>query len=303
MMDGSSPGSARTGKVSGSTGSTQPKIEVSTLTVVDSIGSYARRQCPCVLLVVSLGACATSPEGSYWGADATVAPGWDRIGHAALTAAKDPFTWIPAVGAAALQIGHLDDKIADWANQKTPVFGSRKTASDVSDWARATSVVLYVGTGLGAPAPSDDWVLTKAKGFAVGAAAIATTAGLTEATKEITRRDRPTGQNKDSFPSGHVSSATVSARLTYETIRHYDLSPGARIATDVGLVGLTLTTGWARVEAGEHRPADVLAGAALGNFIAVLATEAFLRPRFGASVGLHTAPYRNGMKLQVSISF
>jgi membrane-associated phospholipid phosphatase len=280
------------------------KIEVSTLSiVVDSIGSYARRHCPCVLLVVALGACATAPDGSYWGADATVAPGWDRIGHAALTAAKDPFTWIPAVGAAALQIGHLDDKITDWAIRKTPVFGSRKTAADVSDWVQATSVVVYVGTGLGAPAPGDDWLLTKAKGFAVGAAAIATTAGLTEATKEITGRNRPSGQSNDSFPSGHVSSASVSARLTHETIRYYDLSPGARIATDMGLVGLGLTTGWARVEAGEHHPADVLAGAALGNFIAVIATEPFLRPRFGDSVGLHTTAYRNGMKFQASMAF
>src|SRR5687767_9470302 len=50
------------------------------------------------LLVFTLGACATGNNGSFWGADATIAPGWDRIARAAVDAAKDPFTWAPAVG-------------------------------------------------------------------------------------------------------------------------------------------------------------------------------------------------------------
>lgn len=144
---------------------------------------------------------------------------------------------------------------------------------------------------------------TKAKGFAVGAAAVAATAGTTALFKEITGRNRPLGQDDDSFPSGHASLASVSARLTHETLRYYDLPRGACIAADAGLAGLSLTTGWARVEAGEHHPADVLAGAALGNFLAVFATEAFLRPNLGESVALHAAPYRDGMDFHVSIAY
>src|SRR5262245_15116026 len=238
--------------------------------VMASLGRYLRRLGPWALLTFTLGACSTAvPEGSYWGADATAAPSWDRVAEAAWDAAKDPFTWVPAVGAAALQIGDVDDDIADWANDHTPVFGSRGTASDASDWLQAASVAVYVGTGLGAPAPNGDWLLTKAKGFAVGATALAATAGTTFGLKEAVGRERPLGQDNDSFPSEHASLTAASARLTYETLQYYDLPQEARIAADVGLAGLALTTGWARVEAGEHHPADVLAGAALGNFLAV----------------------------------
>jgi membrane-associated phospholipid phosphatase len=254
-------------------------------------------------LAIALGACTTGSTGPYWGADATAAPGWDRIADAALKAALDPFTWAPAVGAAALQIEDLDDDIADWANDETPLFGSRGTAADVSDGLQAASVALYVGTGLPAPAPRDAWFASKAKGFAVGAAAIGATVGTTSLLKATTDRDRPLSQHDDSFPSGHASFTSVSVRMTHETLRYYDLPHSARIAADVGLAGLTLATGWARVEAGKHHPADVLAGAALGNFIAVFATEAFLRPTLGETVALRTSSHGDGMALQVFVAY
>ena len=255
------------------------------------------------LAAIALPACATESTEPYWGAAGTAAPGWERIAEATLKAAFDPFTWAPAVGAAALQIEGLDGEIADWANDETPLFGSRETASDVSDGLRAASLAIYVGTGLAAPAPRDDWLRTKAKGFAIGAATIAATFGTTSLLKETAARDRPLNQDEDSLPSGHASLASVSARLTHETLRHYELSRGARIAADTGLAGLALTTGWARVEAGKHHPADVLAGVALGNFIAVFATEAFLRPALGDSVALRAAPHDDGMEFRVSVAY
>lgn len=257
----------------------------------------------CVLLAFVLEACASGAGGPFWGADATIAPGWDRLGRAAVTAATDPFTWAPAVGAAALQIGDADSEIADWANEETPLFGSRKTASDASDWLRGASVAAYLGTGLGAPAPPGEWLTAKARGFAVGAAAMGTTIGLTSLAKDASDRERPVGRDDDSFPSGHASLISVSARLASETLRYYDLPRGARIAADAGLAGLALTTGWARVEAGRHHPADVLAGAALGNFLAVFATEAFLRDTLGPSAALRAAAHRGGVEVGGSVAF
>ena len=257
----------------------------------------------CALLAFALGACATGTDRPIWGADATIAPGWDRLGRAALTAATDPFTWAPAIGAAALQIGEADHDIADWANEEAPIFGSRETASNASDWLRGASVAIYVGTGLGTPAPGGDWLSAKAKGFAVGGAAMGTTIGLTDLAKELSDRERPLGQDDDSFPSGHASLTSVSARLTSETLRYYDMSRGARIAANAGLAGLALTTGWARVEAGEHHPADVLAGAALGNFLAVFATEAFLRGTLDESATLRATAHRDGAEIGMAIAF
>lgn len=268
-----------------------------------SLAGCWRKVGRCVLLVIALGACATGTDRSFWGADATIAPGWDRIGRAAMEAATDPFTWAPAVGAAALQISNVDNEIADWANEETPLFGSRQSASDASDWMRAAGIAAYVGTGLGAPAPPGDWLSTKAKGFAVGAAAVGTTIGVTELTKELSDRERPLGQDDNSFVSGHASLTSVSVRLASEALDHYDIRRPARIAANAGLVGLALATGWARVEAGKHHPADVLAGAALGNFLAVFSTEAFLRDALGESATLRATAHSGGMEIGMSIAF
>src|SRR3546814_18475414 len=116
----------------------------------------ALRAAVLALSLLSLAACSTAPApytGPYWGADATATPGWGRLGEAALTAATDPFTWLPAATAAGLQIGGADDDIADWANEETPLFGSRDTADDASDWLRVSSSAIYGAPGPAAPAP------------------------------------------------------------------------------------------------------------------------------------------------------
>lgn len=114
----------------------------------------------------------------------------------------------------------------------------------------------------------------------------------------------PLGQNDNSFPSGRASRrAGVSARLTHNTLGNYDLPRAARVASNAGLAGLALMTGWGRVEAGKHRPADVLADAALGNFFAVIGTETVLRPAAGESTALNVSPCPDGWALDVSFPF
>src|SRR3546814_13563974 len=88
------------------------------------------------LSLLTLSGCAGARPGPTWGADATATPGWGRLGEAALTAAADPFTWLPAATAAGLQIGGADDDIADWDNEETPGFGSPDQAGGESDWLR-----------------------------------------------------------------------------------------------------------------------------------------------------------------------
>src|SRR5512135_2006386 len=87
---------------------------------MSSIASILLILCSCIL-----SACGTMANGRGWGQDATLAPGWGRVGQAALNAAMAPATWAPAAGAAALQFGHADRKIVDWAARENPVFGSR----------------------------------------------------------------------------------------------------------------------------------------------------------------------------------
>lgn len=255
------------------------------------------------LSLLLLQGCAGTRTAAYWGADATATPSWSRLGEAALTAATDPLTWLPAAAAAGLQIGDADDDVAKWAHEETPLFGSRDTAEDASDWLRVGSFAAYGTAGLLAPAPEDAWLASKAQGFAVGGGAILATWGATAGLKAATGRERPLSSADSSFPSNHASLTGAAARLTHETLRYHDLPPAVRIGSDAGLTGLALATAWARVEAGEHHPADVLAGLALGNFLAVFANEAFLAPAAGETVRLGVTPHGDGMLLQLSVGF
>ena len=116
----------------------------------------------------------------------------------------------------------------------------------------------------------------KAKGFGVGLAAELTTDELTEVLKTVTGRLRPNGIGHSSFPFGHASTAAVSGTLASDNIDSLNISQGSRLALEGLAAALTVGTAYARVEARQHFPSDVLAGAALGHFIGGFADGAFL---------------------------
>ena len=66
---------------------------------------------------------------------------------------------------------------------------------------------------------------------------------------------------------------------------------------------LTAGTAWARVEAGEHYPSDVLVGVALGNFMGAFFTEAFLGLEPGTRVAFTAEPARGGAVLRWDLRF
>lgn len=256
------------------------------------------------VVVLMLGGCAHSGvQPGTWGHAADFTPGWAALGRAAGEAATDRYTWMPLVGAAALQIGDADEEISEWARREQPLFGSTATARDASDWARLATLGGYVGLGLGAPASNGQWWADKRAGFAVGATTLLATNGITSGLKTVVGRTRPNGRNDESFPSGHASSAAASARLASDALNSYRLTPGQRFAANAGLFSLVTATGWARVEAGEHRPSEVLVGAALGNFVAVFSTHALLHPLIGTDAHLQFETLPGGAALVFSKNF
>ena len=108
---------------------------------------------------------------------------------------------------------------------------------------------------------------------------------MTEGLKEVTSRRRPDEANNRSFRSGHASTASAAAALAARNLAHIDLPPAARTTAALGLEAMAIGTGWARVEARKHFAADVLAGYALGHFVAAFAQGAFIDNRLpGAQV-------------------
>jgi membrane-associated phospholipid phosphatase len=263
-------------------------------------GSAAR--CAASFVLLWLAGCSTLPSGRGWGADATYAPGWQRVGDAARDAASDPWVWGPLLGAAVFQIDSWDRRTSDWARERTPVFGSQRNAERWSDDLRQASAIAHYATLLAAPSGETprEWTWNKAKGALVHAAAVGAVNEITLQGKDLSKRERPNGLALESFPSGHTSSAAVHTRLASRTLAMMDLSSGTRRTFDIGLHALTLGTSWSRIEAGWHYPSDTLVAMAVGNFVGALFNDAFM----GSShAGVQVRATEDGALLWLSASF
>lgn len=256
------------------------------------------------ITLISLTGCASLPNGRLWGEDATLTPGWDRVRSSAVQAARDPWVWGPAIGAAAFQIDDWDRRTSDWAREHTPVFGSQRSAEDWSDNLRSASIWTQRITLIATPGGDDatDWLLSKAKGALVQVTAASVASRITNQLKTSTDRERPNGLAHKSFPSGHTSASAVNTRLASENLESIQMKSGTRRALDAGLIALTLGTSWARIEAGWHFPSDTLFSIALGNFIGSFVNDAFLGLE-DSSVAFSFSPGNDGLVLRWTQSF
>jgi membrane-associated phospholipid phosphatase len=253
--------------------------------------------------LLALVGCATLPNGRNWGEDATVQPGWQQVGRAALAALEAPGFWLPLAGAAALQIDNWDHRMSSWARRETPIFGSQQSATDWSDRLRSASAYAYFATVAvtpGGEAPGA-WLLDKTQGLAVGAAAILVTDEASALLKRASARERPNGQDDESMPSSHASRSAVLTELARRNMQWVGVSAAARGVIDGGLTALTLATGWARVEAGFHYPSDVLVGMAMGDFNGAFFNDAFMGLPQASQVAFAVEPVRAGVLLRVHL--
>lgn len=205
-------------------------------------------------------------------------PGWETIHNSAVLAAKSSYTWLPLVGAALMQVDDWDRAVSDWASDNTPIFGSQQSAVDASNVFKPLATASWVISTLATPsgqAPGQ-WFVAKSKGFAVMAAARWLNTGTTNAVKDWADRARPDDSDNKSFPSGHSSSATLSATLAARNLQSIQMGDSSRRTMEIGLGAIAAGTAWARVEGKVHFPSDVLAGTALGHFIGVFISNAFM---------------------------
>jgi membrane-associated phospholipid phosphatase len=240
-----------------------------------------------------------------WGQDATLSPGWDRVGQAVLHAATAPETWGPAVGALAFQIGHADRNVVKWASKSTPVYESQRNAANRSDDLLAAAGMVWAASALFAPSneASKEWIMNKTRGFGVEAGTGGLVWGAVGYLKGATERTRPNGSDRESFPSGHSSGAALFTTLTSKNLEAYGWSDSALIASRLGLGALTAATAWARVEANQHYPSDVLAGIAIGHFFGAFCTDAFLGMDNPRNTLVVFEPSRDGVVAAVRFNY
>lgn len=216
-----------------------------------------------------------------------------RLGEAALAAAKSPRTWVPLTGAAVLSVGDLDESVSDWGADERPLFGG--SAAAVSDDLRNAAVAGFLITALAIPAERGRW-----RRIGWGATALYAQGGVVEGLKDVVERQRPDRSDDRGFPSGHTGLAASAATLGRRNLRALDIAPEWRRGASIGFEALAAGTAWARIEAEKHHAADVLAGYAIGHFIAAFVAEAFIEPGLPAAE-LSFQGFGNGGTLRLTV--
>jgi membrane-associated phospholipid phosphatase len=260
---------------------------------------------PALVGMVLLAGCGVMANNRGWGQDATVVPGWERIGRAATNAALAPETWAPAAGALAFQINHADQKVAKWASSNTPLYGSRQRAEQMSDDLLHAAGAVWIVSAVITPSGEEilDWTVNKAWGIGIQAGTgilLRKTVGFL---KDTTDRTRPNGHDKESFPSAHASSTSLYTSLTSKNIETMDWSDTTVTMTQYGLGALAASTAWARLEANQHYPSDVLAGIALGHFFGAFFTDAFIGVENPRNLRVLLEPSKEGIITMVLFGF
>ncbi|MFC2088806.1 phosphatase PAP2 family protein [Calditrichota bacterium] len=256
-----------------------------------------------MLLLLLINSCGTLRNGHIWGDDVNYLPGWEKIRDAAYDAATAPEVWIPLSGALVVHVTNTDHDISSWAIKRTPIFGSQKNAAAFSDHLLYFSQVAYISSALMAPGGDDfgDWIYAKLKGFSVGTLTYFSNKALTDYIKIETGRLRPDESNHKSFPSGHTSKSAVYYMLTTRNIETIPYFAENKTPIHIGFTVLTTATAWSRIEANRHYPTDVLAGAALGNFIGAFINDAFIGIEHSHNLDFHLSSYENSYMLNFII--
>lgn len=234
---------------------------------------------PILLATLIISGCAgTMSNGRRWGEDATLKPGWAKVGDSAWKALKSPEVWIPAAGALAFQIGNSDERVSDWALKHHPVFKNEAAASEASDNLVSAAKAAYGLSVVATPSgPVDSqWGISKGKALGVGLVAYGATSIATDFLKDTTNRELPDASDEDSFPSAHTSKAAVLAILAEQNLQSTNMPPWAKTFSKTTLTALPVATGWARIEAAVHYPSDILAGMALGHFFGLFVNDALM---------------------------
>jgi membrane-associated phospholipid phosphatase len=247
-------------------------------------------------ILFAVAGCGTLNEGRRWGQDAIYPVDLKKIPRAAFNALVDPQTLIPAAGALVFGLSRWDKKVSHWASGHTPIFGSIQNAQNDRLYLEIPLYTETFITALATPSGDDskDWVYSKLKGIAVEGAAELVTAGATSLLKDTTGRTRPNQGGKTSFPSGEASAAFSSVALSNRNLDSIELPQEVKIPLKVVNILLGSSVAWARVEAQAHFPSDVLAGAALGNFLSATVHDGFLNLPKEKRYGFNIFPMRGG---------
>jgi membrane-associated phospholipid phosphatase len=199
-----------------------------------------------------------------------------QIGFSAKNAILDPYTIGALTLATGIYLSHKDQQISDWATAHHPVFGSEQNARTTTDLLQYSSLAIYGITAIIKNNMNGNSTISfPIVNVSSDISAIFLTVFTTEILKNNVGRLRPNHGDERSFPSGHTSFTTINANLTSHQLNTLEMKNNTRFLCNAALATMVTATAWGRIEGKKHYPTDVLAGAALGNFVGNFITSLY----------------------------
>ena len=165
-------------------------------------------------------------------------------------------------GAAAGVASFADDEVTDSVNSSGSGWGKKFATAGGPMWGSLVVAGMFTAGRL------SDHPRFRAMTYDMVDAVIVNF-GYSEAIKYAVGRERPNGENNQSFPSGHASNAFTLATVVE---RHYGWKLGVPAYVVAGVVGAS------RVQQDKHYVSDVVAGATLGYIVGRTVVRVNSRP-------------------------
>jgi hypothetical protein len=193
--------------------------------------------------------------------------GWERTKSATYSAASDPVTWGPAVGATLLYATGYDDKI-------TRHFMENPIMNNESDEVMRNMItVVTLSTAALVP---DEKRTTKVTRFAVEVGALQFSRWTVNALNANIDKSNPNGDQYNAIGSHHAVEPFAGAAMTKRNVSEMELPDWA----DYTVVGPTYLmaagSAFIRVQEGGHSFADQLVNASIGHFIGLFFYDVFM---------------------------
>ncbi len=166
-------------------------------------------------------------------------------------------------GGAAGAASFADDEVTDSVNSSGSGWGKKFATAGGPMWGSLVVAGMFTAGRL-----SDHHPRFRAMTYDMLDAVIVNFS-YSEAIKYAVGRERPNGENNQSFPSGHASNAFTLATVVE---RHYGWKLGVPAYVVAGVVGAS------RIQQDKHYVSDVVAGATLGYIVARTVVRVNSRP-------------------------
>ena len=220
----------------------------------------------------------------------TASPGWSKFKGAAVSAARDPATWLPALGAVVVQASGRDRELTENVMGEGGQYGLSHEAVASSDRHRTRVDQLWMLSLLATDSGPEDVLSNKLGGALTQAAIVNVSIATTNGLKSVVRRSGPgedmPADEYDGFPSNHSMPPFTQAALIRRNLHYIPVNKFTQYSLVTASYGLASASAYGRVEAGLHFLSDQLAGAALGNFLGLLMYDTFFEDNRSWSITL-----------------